>query len=360
MKKLSNEEYLKCIFEKREDKGMFYDYSLVDYKGNSKKIIIICPLHGIFEQTASLHKSGGGCYSCGRMNAANKLVKYGLKYTTETYLELISKIREDKASYYDYSKVIYTRKKNKIIIICPLHGEFSQGAETHKNGSGCPQCETNRRKKTNYERFGVENISYADEIKQVKMQTMRRNWGVDYPSQSKLIRNKQKQTCLDNHGVEFPMQSKEIRDKGIATKIENGSYGTFSSREATSYFRKYVKQKGYTLEQVAFYDKEQHNSEWGYNIGRWVLFDFVAFEPGHKGNKDKVIEVVEYHGPWHYTRQDVEMRGKEKAKPWKECNMTIEQSFDLDTIKYNFAKSLTNNVTVIWAYGPKRNKNNDT
>lgn len=32
-----------------------YDYSLVDYKGATEKVKIICPRHGIFEQVASSH-----------------------------------------------------------------------------------------------------------------------------------------------------------------------------------------------------------------------------------------------------------------------------------------------------------------
>lgn len=36
---------------------------------------------------------------------------------------------------YDYSKTNYTTTKNKIIIICPLHGEFEQRPTTHLSGS---------------------------------------------------------------------------------------------------------------------------------------------------------------------------------------------------------------------------------
>lgn len=42
---------------------------------------------------------------------------------------------------YDYSKVKYTGKDNKVCIICPIHGEFWQNANNHKNGSKCPKCQ---------------------------------------------------------------------------------------------------------------------------------------------------------------------------------------------------------------------------
>jgi hypothetical protein len=34
-----------------------------------------------------------------------------------------SEIHNDK---YDYSKVIYTNRNNKVIITCPIHGDFEQ------------------------------------------------------------------------------------------------------------------------------------------------------------------------------------------------------------------------------------------
>jgi len=41
---------------------------------------------------------------------------------------------------YDYSKSVYTGKENKLIIICPDHGEFLQTPSNHTRGSGCRKC----------------------------------------------------------------------------------------------------------------------------------------------------------------------------------------------------------------------------
>lgn len=38
---------------------------------------------------------------------------------------------------YNYSKSKYILGKNKICIICPIHGEFFQIAKSHLNGHGC-------------------------------------------------------------------------------------------------------------------------------------------------------------------------------------------------------------------------------
>ena len=49
-----------CIHEGK------YDYSKSVYKGADKKITVVCPDHGEFEQTAITHTSGQGCPKCGR------------------------------------------------------------------------------------------------------------------------------------------------------------------------------------------------------------------------------------------------------------------------------------------------------
>ena len=48
----------------REVHGDKYDYSKVEYKGATKKVTIICPKHGEFEQVVSYHLSGNGCPRC--------------------------------------------------------------------------------------------------------------------------------------------------------------------------------------------------------------------------------------------------------------------------------------------------------
>jgi len=41
---------------------------------------------------------------------------------------------------YDYSKVVYINDRKKVIIICKLHGEFTQTPNKHLRGRGCPVC----------------------------------------------------------------------------------------------------------------------------------------------------------------------------------------------------------------------------
>lgn len=52
-----------------------YDYSLVDYKGATEKVKIICPRHGIFEQVASSHLWGNGCPICNQSHLENYVMR---------------------------------------------------------------------------------------------------------------------------------------------------------------------------------------------------------------------------------------------------------------------------------------------
>lgn len=56
---------------------------------------------------------------------------------TNLFIQKAKEIHKDK---YDYSKTIYTGPKNKVIIICPEHGQFEQAPYNHLRGSGCNKC----------------------------------------------------------------------------------------------------------------------------------------------------------------------------------------------------------------------------
>jgi len=129
MKALSTKQWIDIALETH---GTLYDYSRVDYKGALGKVEIVCKLHGPFWQVAATHLQGKGCPTCARnKNSQNQA------YTTETFK---SKAREVHGERYDYSRVFYTRARNKVEIICPIHGPFWQEARRHLKGSGCPAC----------------------------------------------------------------------------------------------------------------------------------------------------------------------------------------------------------------------------
>ena len=123
-KKLTLEEFIE---KARKVHGDFYDYSKSNYIGNHKKLTIICPLHGDFEQTPGNHCQGVRCPKC-----------YGTpKLTIEEFIEKSRIIHENK---YSYDKVDYRDAHTKVIITCPKHGDFEQKPNNHLNKHGCWRC----------------------------------------------------------------------------------------------------------------------------------------------------------------------------------------------------------------------------
>ena len=57
--------------------------------------------------------------------------------TTEQFIAEGKMIHGDK---YDYSKVVYVGNKEKVTIICPIHGEFRQKPIEHLRSCGCTKC----------------------------------------------------------------------------------------------------------------------------------------------------------------------------------------------------------------------------
>ena len=109
-----------------------YDYQFTVYTKNSVNIKIICPIHGEFIQTPANHLKRQGCPKCGNIKKANSQ-----RFTQESVIETF---KERHNNCYDYSKVVYTGIKNLITIICPVHGDFEQKAESHLKGYGCYLC----------------------------------------------------------------------------------------------------------------------------------------------------------------------------------------------------------------------------
>lgn len=116
--------------------GNKYDYSKVNYVNNRTKVIIICPEHGEFEQVPDSHLRGSGCPIC-RWKKAKESIRKAQGMTTDEFIERAKKVHGNK---YDYSKVKYENTETKVCIICPKHGEFWQTPHHHLNGIGCPHC----------------------------------------------------------------------------------------------------------------------------------------------------------------------------------------------------------------------------
>lgn len=122
-RKLTVDEFIK---KAKTVWGNVYDYSLVEYQGTDIPVKIICNKHGIFEMTPHHHITDKrGCSKC-------QIVQ-----DKDTFIEKAKELYDNK---YDYSEVIYHDSRDKVKIICPLHGSFYQRASSHLAGNQCPEC----------------------------------------------------------------------------------------------------------------------------------------------------------------------------------------------------------------------------
>lgn len=130
MRKFSTTE--EFIEKAKKIHGDKYNYSLADYKRADKKINIVCPEHGVFEQIPSSHLRKCGCYKCG-INS----IKKSRETSTSEFIKKANKVHNNK---FLYNKVKYKTSTNKVTITCPTHGDFKQEANAHLQGNSCPKC----------------------------------------------------------------------------------------------------------------------------------------------------------------------------------------------------------------------------
>lgn len=124
-RRLNIQEY---VDKATKQHGNKYDYSQVCYKGNNKKIKIICSVHGPYLQSPYAHLAGKGCPLCGRWSLLN----------TNIFKERSEKAHGKK---FDYSLVGYKNSRTKVKIKCLKHNHiFEQTPQNHMKGQGCPIC----------------------------------------------------------------------------------------------------------------------------------------------------------------------------------------------------------------------------
>ena len=161
IKRITTREFIK---KAKQIHGNKYNYSKINYKTAMIKVIIICKIHGEFNQIPSSHLLKHGCPRC----AKNK------KLTTK---EFIKKAKQIHGNKYDYSKTKYINSKIKITIICNQHGKFLQSPNNHLNRNSCPKCNKGiklttkefiiKANKIHNNRYNYSKVNYINAITKV-------------------------------------------------------------------------------------------------------------------------------------------------------------------------------------------------
>lgn len=199
--KYTNEEWIEEASKRHNGK---YDYSKTNYVKARDKVIVIChekdefgEEHGEFEIRAGNHIAGIGCPKCAK--------KY--RPTTDEWIKKARKVHGDK---YLYKKVHYNGSSKKVLITCPIHGDFLQEAASHLNGVGCPKC-----------KGGVElsTEEYIDKLRQVHGNKY------DYSKVNYVNAKTKINIICSRHGVFSQLPYQHLKGQGCpkckSSKLEN-------------------------------------------------------------------------------------------------------------------------------------------
>ncbi len=129
--RLTDKEFLDRALAKHGDK---YDYSKTKYINAKTKICVIDKESGEFWITPDKHLYAGQ----GPITNAGKRVWETRGITTKE--EFIKRANDKYNNLYDYSLVSFRTLKDKVKIICKIHGEFLQTGEQHLHKGGCRLC----------------------------------------------------------------------------------------------------------------------------------------------------------------------------------------------------------------------------
>ncbi len=157
----------------QEIHGNKYDYSQVEYEKASIKVSIRCIEHNyIFEQTPTGHLGGAGCHICGG----------SMPLTTEMFIRRVREVHGDK---YDYSKTAYISNKVPVAIICFTHGLFQQMPSAHLKGHGCAKCANvgrltteefvTRARRVHGDKYDYSQVNYEYSIVRVTIKCVKHN-----------------------------------------------------------------------------------------------------------------------------------------------------------------------------------------
>jgi len=165
--------------------------------------------------------------------------------------------------------------------VCPVCGgdvEFKYGGFKKYCSSKCRKSKIgkdlvfNKIKKTNLEKYGVENVAQSDEVKSKVKKTNLEKYGVESHLQSDDVKLKIKKTNLKKYGVENVAQSDEVKSKIKKTNLEKyGVENVAQSDEIKSKIKKtnlekygveYYSQTDEYLEKVKETNLEKYGKDW--------------------------------------------------------------------------------------------------
>lgn len=187
----------------------------------------------------------------------------------ETFTEKAKRIHNN---FYSYDKSIYTKAKIKIIITCPIHGNFHQMPDNHLSGRGCSSCRLNKLK-----------LLFTKSIDVFKIQAnLKHNNKYDY-SKVNYVNDSTKITIIcPLHGEFIQLPNKHLNGRECNLCKPQKTANTFKTKYSKIFIEKAIK---------------LHNNKYTYNIN-----DYQAMK--------KIMKIIcKIHGIF-YQKPDNHLNGR--------------------------------------------------
>ena len=188
MKKLTLEEFILKFEEKFPNKK--YDFGDSIYVNSHTKMKVRCEYGHSFEIRPCDLLNGYGCPFCGGTK----------KMTNEEFIEN-SKIIHN--NFFSYERCKFTNVSSKVIVTCPIHGDFEVKASNHLNGANCKMCS----KEGISHKISLRpkhNASTKKLTTEIFKQKLKEKWGDRYicPKNTEYINNKTPiEIICKEHGI---------------------------------------------------------------------------------------------------------------------------------------------------------------
>lgn len=101
-----------------------------------------------------------------------------------------------------------------------MYKEYLRNLESGGYYSCKGKCSSDKNRKTNLEKYGVDNPSKCEEIKSKKIETSLKNYGVSYYSKTEEYKKRFKNFCYIKYGVDNFSKSEEVKEKRRITMSE--------------------------------------------------------------------------------------------------------------------------------------------
>lgn len=130
-------------------------------------------------------------------------------------------------------------KSEKLVdVVCDYCGKkYTTKWYAYLNGrknfpkDSCPNCRSEKTRDVCMLKYGVDNPTKAESVKQKYKETCLKKYGVDNPMKAEQTKEKAKQTNIEKYGTTCALLNKEIKEKSKKTLLEKYGAETFMGSE---------------------------------------------------------------------------------------------------------------------------------